>query len=95
MRWRTRPNGDLFAPKKGAPPEIPEGYCRDDHDPFLAHPKLDECLYRFQSTEQLSCGKIQQIIECDFHKRFVTQLECFKCTVPEREIILLETISNK
>jgi len=79
MRWRIRPNGDLFAPKRGTPPCPPEGYYRDRNDPFLAHPCLPECEARFIGTETLSCGKILKIIECSELGREVSQKECSLC----------------
>ena len=83
MSWRTLSNGDKFAPRRGTPVP-PEGYCLDTRDKYLAHPILRECEYRFMSKETLSCGKVLGIIECSHPSlsREVTQMQCFKCTLP-------------
>ena len=84
MGWRSLPNGDKFAPQKGVPPEPPEGYCIDSKNPFLAHPILKACQYRFIAKETLSCGKVLGIIECSHPSKnnIVNQLICFRCLTP-------------
>ena len=85
MSWRTLPNGDKFAPRRGVP-VAPKGYCLDARDKYLAHPILRECEYRFMTKETLSCGKVLGIIECSKPSinKEVDQMTCFKCKLPYR-----------
>lgn len=82
MLWRSLPNGDKFAPRRGSAPPPPEGYCTDSKNPYLAHPILPDCEDRFMSKETLSCGKVIGIIECSYFNTEVTQMRCFTCEVP-------------
>jgi hypothetical protein len=78
MLWRKLPNGDCFAPMRGNP-EPPPGYVLDFKNKYLAHPVIPECSYRFLTSEQLSCGKIETIIECSLFDKEVTQIVCASC----------------
>ena len=79
MAWRPLSDGDLFAPVKGVPPPVPEGYVRDLKNPFIARLLLLDCEHRFICKEQKSCGKVVKIIECSFFDKIVNQLECQTC----------------
>jgi hypothetical protein len=79
--WRKLKNGDMFAPHRGTVPTPPKGYVRDSRNPHLVHPDIRNCEHRFIFKEQLSCGKIEKIIECSLKNLNVTQLECFTCEV--------------
>lgn len=79
MRLRKLDNGDLIAPERGSPPEIPKGYCRDLGNPYVFHILLGECEHRFQVEEKLPCGRIDSIMECDLFNKAVSHLDCQKC----------------
>ena len=78
--FRNRVNGDKYAPKRGKPPLPPDGYFRDEKDPFLFHPILNSCVYRIFYTEQLSCGKRINGTFCDFYEKDITGGDCKRCT---------------
>lgn len=77
--FRNRENGDKYAPRRGRPPETPKGYCRDERDPFLFHPILDNCIYRVPYTEQYDCGRVIGHTFCDYHEKDITGGDCIKC----------------
>ena len=77
--FRNLPNGDKFAPHRGRPPEPPEGYCRDERDPFLFHPIISECEYRVPYEVNLNCGRNIPALFCDFKGDDILLKECIKC----------------
>ena len=86
MNFRTMPNGDKFAPRRGKPPKPPEGYCQDSKNLFLYHPILDACDYRTPFKEKLSCGKLDIGTFCDRDERVVTGADCLACVPAPVEI---------
>lgn len=81
--FRNRENGDKYAPRRGRPPEPPEGYCQDERDPFLFHPILVECEYRVPYEEKLNCGRIIAAVFCDYKQDDILLRECLKCEISQ------------
>ena len=77
--FRNRENGDKFAIARGLPPFPPDGYCRDERDPYLFHPIFNECEYRVPFEEKLQCGKLDIGVFCDLKEKIVTGKDCQNC----------------
>ncbi len=83
--FRNRPDGDLFAPQRGRPPEPPKGYCRDERDPFLFHPIFSECEYRVPYEEKLNCGRVITAVFCDHKQDDILLGDCLKCPISQSQ----------
>lgn len=73
-------NGTLIYPRRGRPPEVPEGYLQERGDPFILHPIIKEC--KFRKSEISIGGKCkcrQQLVnKCDIYGRISLQ-QCVGC----------------
>ena len=74
------PNGDIFAPRRGQPPDTPKGYIRDTGDSFLFHPILTECKYRVSKSEGCKgCSGIRHFQFCEKFNKQVQPGDCKEC----------------
>lgn len=81
MHYRLTANGTLFAPERGHPPEVPDGYIRDPKDLFHFLPILIQCDNRFEERRKMGCCDDVSIeLHCKVIKgRLVNQGLCFQC----------------
>ena len=83
---RILPNGDIFFPKKGRPPEAVQGFKRDKNDPWLFHSLYGKCKHRTVDRVEYpcaSCGRGVKYYRCTLKKKEVSFLDCTPCE--ERE----------
>jgi len=76
---RPLPNGDMYAPHRGRPPECPDGYLRDQGDPFIFHPIINPCDCRRETREPCNCGTPRLILWCDCYNKKVDLGICKEC----------------
>jgi len=76
---RQLPNGILIAPKRGRPPEIPEGYERYHGDPFIFAPKLSRCLHREIKQPESRCCNQATSMRCSLFGKRVSRFICMRC----------------
>jgi hypothetical protein len=84
-QFRKMPDGRMWVPNKLPFPVAPEGYCQDENTPWIYHPVLVDCEYRFDKSETLSCGKIDRLIECHYYNKEVKVPDCQICKIPLSE----------
>ena len=79
---RKGPNGYLYAPARGTPPDCPEGYDPAPGNKFLFLPSMPYCTIReTQTTVTRCCGPIMKFV-CKSREGYVTRLDCKECTCP-------------
>lgn len=71
----------LIAPKRGTPPEIPEGYERYNGDPYIFVPKLQNCQYREMRQPASRCCGNANYMHCRHFEKTVTRNTCMECKV--------------
>jgi hypothetical protein len=55
IRFRKLPDGTLFVPQRGTPPEAPEGYEAVAGNPYTFVKKMPACKYRGEEKLAKSC----------------------------------------
>lgn len=84
---RQLQDGSLIALEKGKPPEPPEGYERDEKNPYLFHLKLEDCSYReITIKRQKCCGGDKTIYNCNYLGTPVPRKLCEQCGASEEWI---------
>ena len=79
MRLRVLPNGIMFAPRRGPPPPVPEGYEIYNNDPYIFAPILPECEHReFKQPDSRCCGQAKYLY-CNYYGKRVTRTQCVEC----------------
>ncbi len=77
------PNGDIVFPKRGDPPDCPDGYYRDKGDPFKFHLDVPDCLHREIKTFIKPCKKIGLCMWCTHFAKEVNSIVCNDCPIPD------------
>lgn len=79
---RVLPDGSIMAPHRGTPPACPDGYERDDSDPFIFWKSLPVCKYRERRLIKTGCCESSRIF-CSYMKpeRQVTRKACVECKI--------------
>jgi hypothetical protein len=80
MRFRKAADGKIFAPRRGKPPAIPNGYIRDPADDYIFIPILAPCNAR---TEKLikskCCSKGKHYLYCKRTGKVIIYSRCQEC----------------
>jgi len=76
-RFRKMSADTMVAPRRGEPPAAPDGYIRDEGDPFVFHVIMPRCPYREEKIVKTSC--------CESHR-----LWCNKLMIPIKRINCVE-----
>jgi len=79
MDFRELPNGILAAPRRGNPPEPPEGYQRKEGDDYLFEIIIDDCEHREEKTVKSGCCGSSLKIYCNRDDLYVKRLICKEC----------------
>jgi len=78
--FRTLPDGRIYAPHRGKPPEAPNGY-EQDRNSFVFHPIID-CPNRITKVEKRGCCD-SPITRCQINGDMVQYIDCLKCIAKE------------
>ena len=92
QKLRQTNNGDYFAPRRGSPPIIPEGYSRDTKDPYLFHLILEPCLYLGKKRTILKCCGIKIFSYCRRDSMVTTPRLCKLCQERNEHVTSSQTI---
>lgn len=84
MKFRAGPNGTLIAPKRGPPPQAPDGYVPSKGDPYTFEPVLSLCEHRENRRRFLEgcipCGRSNPFqIFCKIDNQYTLPQICKKC----------------
>jgi hypothetical protein len=78
--FRRLPTGEMFAPRRGKPPDVPLGYDRDSGDPFVFHPIVYTCEHREEQKENCkNCSGTVYFKYCNKNRVRVTKGQCKDC----------------
>lgn len=78
-RLRQLANGMLIAPKRGAPPIIPEGYEIWNDDPYILTPTLKRCQHREYREPKKRCCGASKYMYCSLLQKRVVASTCMRC----------------
>ncbi len=56
---RVQPDGSIEYEKAAPEPPVPEGYVRDERDPYVLRPVWSSCLYRMYRVQRLDDGLLK------------------------------------
>jgi len=74
-------NGDIYFPRRGRAPEVPEGYMADDGDPFLLHKIQRPCKLRTAVIKSVPCcGAKKYTYFCSIDNFVTNHIRCGRCT---------------
>lgn len=79
IRLRKLAGGSLAAPERGMPPKTPEGYIRDDQDPYRFHLDVSPCDHRTVKRRYSGCCGQAELSYCALHNKIITRLNCKGC----------------
>jgi hypothetical protein len=70
----------IFAPRRGKPPPVPEGYEREPGDDYIFRRKLLPCVYRQEvAPTKRCCGGTGVSLKCLVIDETVTRQTCLEC----------------
>ena len=75
---RILSDGSAIFPKRGLPPEIPEGY-EATGNPFIFKLILQDCIHRDAVAIKDSCCPNNKILYCHHYDRHITRATCKGC----------------
>jgi hypothetical protein len=77
---RVLPDGSIMAPHRGKPPACPDGFERDEGDPFIFWKCLPNCKYRERRLIKTGCCQSNRIF-CKLPKpeKQVNRKTCDTC----------------
>ena len=78
-QYRKIGNGSLSAPVRGLPPKVPNGYVRDDKDPYIFHLGIEDCEHR-DTRRNIFESCTGEVLFCKQKNKTVTRLQCKRCT---------------
>ena len=77
--FRKVAGGSLAAPVRGMPPKTPEGYIRDEQDPYLFHLDVDPCEHRTIKRRYSGCCGQAELSYCARDNKIINRLVCTHC----------------
>lgn len=83
-RPEVRPDGCIEYEQDAPEPPVPEGYTRDDNNPWLLRPMWPSCIYRMYRVQMLDEGQLKIDGICMNPQSGATQKEpvtCAKCSL--------------
>lgn len=75
---RILSDGTAIFPKRGLPPDTPEGYEKTGN-PFIFKPILQPCSYRDVRGVKDSCCPENKILYCEYFGSHITRAKCKGC----------------
>ncbi len=79
---RILSDGSAIFPKRGNPPETPEGY-EPTGNPFIFKLILQDCVHRDSRGVKDSCCPENKILYCQYHGSHITRAKCKGCKYAE------------
>jgi hypothetical protein len=80
MSLRKSSDGSYWAPKRGAPPECPEGYINSDENQWRCIKAAEECEHRvMENYVYAPCGCSRTRVHCSYMDRKLTLAICSRC----------------
>lgn len=94
MRLRKMPDGSLIAIHRGKAPPCPDGYFRDQKNPYRFLIKLEDCEQREIARDKSGC--CGEVVRMMCKGKMILRSDCLACkdTIPKISIIIINTGIN-